>query len=237
MSRAPYAPSYRFQDGEQTAYNTGLSYFPDAPYMVNTPMGDIVTDLASLTGTAAGGPAGGVAAGAASSVIQKWFGGSAVDAQRQDRVNYVAQAAVNGNVAAMQLVLGAPNNVSGNEKQMWQTAYTLIKQANPGVVAAAEALGPQWLVNSGDTATNYPRMRSLIAAWAAQNPIATAKGAVTSALSSFFNPTPVPTTPVLGPTGLPMLPAPAAHINLMPILVLGGAVAAAFVLMPRRRGR
>lgn len=228
-NRAPYAPTFRYRDGWQSAYTAGLTYFPDYSY-APTPLGDIATDISMAIGGAAGGPAGAVAGGAAASVIQRWFGGSAVDQQRQERVNYVAQSAVNGNVGAMQLVLGAPDNVSGNEQQMWRTAYTLIKQANPSVVAAAEAVGPAWLVNSGDTATNYPRMRQYIQAWAANNPVAAVTGAVGGAISSFFNPT--PPAPVMV-NGVPTYPA--AHGGISPMLLLGGAALAAVVLMRRRR--
>jgi hypothetical protein len=234
MNRAPYAPTYRYQDGEQSAYNAGLSYFPD--YAIPTPMGGITDLLATAGGTAVAGPAGGVAANLASSVIQRWFGGSAVDQQRQERVNYVAQKAVNGNVNAMRLILSAPDNVSGNEQQMWRTAYDLIKRANPDVVRAAEQIGGDWLVNSGDSATNYPRMRAYIAAWEAQNPVQAATGAVTGMIQDFFNPpsvVPTPQIPVLV-NGVPQ-PTASTHSGVSPALLLGGAALAALVVFGRRR--
>lgn len=227
-TEAPYAPSNDWWNGVQTAYTAGLSYFPDMAY-APMPMGDMTSDLAAIGGGAIAGPAGAAATGLAASVIGHWFGGSAVDQQRQARVNYVAQAAVNNNVGAMQLILGGPSNVSGNEQQMWQTAYTLVKQVNPGVVAAAEAAGPVWLTNSGDTATNYPRMRAFIQAWASQNPVAAVTGSITGAISSFFNPAPPTVTP--GVT----TPVTMGRSGISPVLLIGGLAVAAVVLSRRRR--
>lgn len=242
MRRNPYAPMSRSSGGYQSAYDAGLSYFPDVSTgIVPTPMGDWMTALATAAGTAAGGPAGGVAAGTATSVVQKWFGGSAIDQQRQERVNYVAQHAVNNNVAAMRIILGAPPNVSGNERQMWLTAYDLVKQANPDVVRDAEAEGPAWLPNSGDTATNYPRLQEFIRAWASQHPVATVTGAVGGAIADFFTPAPaqapggftapIPTT---ANQTLPTIPARSSGVSSTTVLLGAGALVALALLRKRR---
>lgn len=220
-----YAPVERYREGYQSAYDAGLSYFPDTPFMAAMPLGDIVTDLAVAGGTALGGPAGGVTAGTASGVIQRWFGGSAVDQARQERVNYFAQLAANGNVAAAQLILGAPPNVSGNERGMWETAATLLNQQAPSVMADARTLGPAWLQNSGDTAQNYPAMRRYTATWSAQNPFTSAIGAASGAFGGLFTPSPVPGQPF-----------PTAARNNSGVLLVG-AVAVVGVLFLRSRRR
>ena len=238
MTRPYYAPTSNYGEGIQSAYDAGLSYFPDVGSGLRaSPLGNIATDLAAAGGTALGGPAGGVAAGAASSVIQRWFGGSAVDQQRQERVNYVAQYAVNGNVAAMQLILAAPSNVSGNERTMWENAYTLIKQANPDVVRDAEALGPMWFVNSGDTATNYPVMRNFITTWAGQHPFTAAVGAAASAIGQIFTQTPPVNAPGSTPyygVGQPGV-VPTIAPKASPVLLYAGLAVAAYVVLSARR--
>lgn len=223
MPRPAYAPTSRYWDGYQSESTAGLTYFPDN--MTHpSPLGNIVDDLAMAGGTAIAGPAGGIVGGATSSVIQRWFGGSAVDQQRQERVNYVAQYAVNGNVPAMRLILGAPSNVSGNERTMWERAYDLIKQQNPQVVRDAEAIGPAWLVNSGDTATNYPRMREFIRA--GESVIQQAAGTITD----FFSP-----PGSSAPSGAVMPGAAVPRSGGMSPLMLGGIALAAVVVLSRRR--
>lgn len=231
MSRSAYAPAARHWEGVQTAYTAGLSHFPDEPMIMVTPMGDYLDDGSLLIGTAIGGPVGGAVTGATTSVIRRWFGGSAVDQQRQERVNYVAQQAVNDNVAAAQLLLGGPSNVSGNEQDMWQTAIDLVRQANPDVIRDAELAGPAWLVNSGDTATNYPAMKRFIQAWATSHPITSVVGAVTSTVTDFFNP---PTPQTMTPGSVPMTTAPKAA-GLSPVVLIGIAGVIALAMSKRRR--
>jgi hypothetical protein len=233
MPRPNYTPAYSLRDGVQldydgiqTAYTAGLSYFPDYSYGAE-PLGDIATDAGALIGGAVGGPAGAAGGGAVGGLIQRWVGGSAVDQQRQARVNYFAQLAGNGNVAAMQLILGAPNNVSGNEQTMWVNAAAAVRSVAPDVYAAAQAAGPAWLTGSGDTATNYPAMKNFVQTWAAQHPVSTAVSGVGQSIAQFFAPTPTtPTTPgvaVVRPAGV------------SPILLYGALAAGAFLLMKRRR--
>lgn len=227
MSRRPaYAPTSHYWDGEQSAYNAGLSYFPDSPMIQPTPMGlaPLVLALAPQAGNLA------------SSVVQKWFGGNAIDQQRQERVNYVAQKAVNNNEAAMRLINGAPPNVSGNERDMWTTARDLVIRANPSM--GDVDIGADWLVNSGDTATNYPKMRAYIAAWDGAHPIQAATGAVSGAVggfvSDFFNPDPIAPGPMFDGNGQPVAAVPRSA-GVSPMLLLGIAAAAAFALSRRRR--
>lgn len=233
MSRPYYAPTSHYWDGRQSAYDAGLSYFPDTA--VPMPLGDWMSDLAMVGGGAVGGPGGAATAGAAASVIQHWFGGSAVDQTRQDRVNYFAGLAANGNVAAAQLILGGPDNVSGNERQMWVNAANALNAAAPGVMAEAHAAGPLWLQNSGDSAATYPAMRRVTAAWAAQHPVTTVTGTVGGAISDFFNPAPPPqgTYPASSGAGIPVN----VRASVSPALLLGVAAVGAAVLFSKRRRR
>lgn len=139
--------------------------------------GDYLTDAALVGGAVAtGGTGAGVIAGV-TQLVTAFSGGAAVDQQRQARVNYFLQQAQQGNVAAARLILGAPQNVSGNERTMWVSAANILQGNDQWrqTLQEAQQEGPYWLVGSGDTATNYPAMRAFTAAWAAQNqPIQTA---------------------------------------------------------------
>lgn len=219
MTRPAYTSTASLRDGvqidyddTQTAYTAGLSYFPDYSY-APSPLGDL--PVGATVGTAVAGPAGGVAGSVVQTLVAKWFGGSAVDQQRLARVNYFAQLAEGGNVGAMQLILGGPPNVSGNERQMWIDAANAVRSVNPNVFNDATAAGPVWLTGSGDTATNYPAMRNYAATWAAQHPLSTAKQTITSIFTG--------TTP----SG-----APAASVS--PILLYGALAAGAYYFIKRR---
>lgn len=133
--------------------------------------GDILTDTLTIGGAAATGGTSAVVGTVAVKLYTAFTGGAAVDQQRQARVNYFLQQAEQGNVAAAQLILGAPPNVSGNERTMWVGAANIL-QSNPEwrqTLQEAQQEGPVWLTGSGDTATNYPAMRQFTAAWAARN--------------------------------------------------------------------
>lgn len=236
MSRPYYADTSHYRSGIQSAYDAGLSYFPDVGTgLIPTPLGFDYTSFATDvgTGSAAAGPAGGVV-GAAVSIFGQIAGGTAVDQARQARVNYFANLASQGNVAAMQLILGAPPNVSGNEQQMWVNAANALRSQAPDVYNAAEQAGPAWLVNSGDTATNYPAMRNYVQTWAQQHPFAAAAGAVAGAIGTFATPGPVPSYPGAAPRpGTYIVPPTAGAVS--PLLLYGALAAGAYFLMSRRR--
>lgn len=229
MSQPNYAPTHSYRDGAQTAYTAGLSYFPDYSFAAE-PLGDIAVDGGALVGGAVAGPVGATAGAYAGSLIQRWIGGNAVDQQRQARVNYFAQLAGNGNVGAMQLILGGPDNVSGNEQQMWLNAAAAVKAAAPDVYAAAQAAGPVWLVGSGDTATNYPAMKNFVQTWAAQHPFQTAVNMAGQVIGNVFTPGPT----VGNQPGTPGGVVPRGA-TVSPVLLYGALAAGAYYLMSRRR--
>jgi hypothetical protein len=178
-------------------------------------------DLSTLTGTVVGGvvggPAGATVGGSLlSSLLGAFGGGTAVDQARAARVNYVAQQAVSGNVAAMQIILGAPDNVSGNERDMWITAANAVRTSAPDVYQEAQAAGPVWLVNSGDTATNYPALRNYLQTWAASHPLTTLTNAAGSLLTG----------------GIPLGGQRAGGVSPM---VLGAVALGAVLFLSRRR--
>lgn len=158
-----YAPTSHYADGYQSAYTAGLSYFPDYS-VAPEPLGFAPAVIAAIPG-----------------VISSIGGltGSQTDKQRQARVDYVTSAAIQGNVAAAQLILGGPNNVSGNEKPMWTKAAQTVAAQNPSVMQAAAQLGPYWLVGSNEDIATFPATKAFIQAWGvSHNPI----GAAASAL-------------------------------------------------------
>lgn len=219
MSQAYGGTAHR-NDGYQSAYDAGLTWFsdgPSSPSMYASPLG---LDLSTLTGTIVGGavagPAGAATGGSLLSSLLSFASGSAVDQARAARVNYFAQLAANGNVAAMQLILGAPANVSGNEAGMWQTAANAVRTSAPDVYQAAVEAGPAWLVNSGDTATNYPAMRNYVQTWAASHPLTT----LTNVAGNVFGGALTPGAPRVG--------------GVSPV-VLGAVALGAVLLLSRRR--
>lgn len=193
----------------RTPHDAGLSDIPD-----RGGLGDIYSDALVIGGTAATGGTGAAVIAAGTTLISAFTGGAQVDQQRQARVNYFLQQAEQGNVAAAQLILGAPDNVSGNERTMWVSAAQIL-QSNPTwrvTLQAAQAEGPVWLVGSGDTATNYPAMKAFTAQWASQNqPVATAARAAGQAAQAVVAKTPT-------------------------LVWVGAAAALYFVLASRRRG-
>jgi hypothetical protein len=219
-----YGPTYNPGKGSQSAYDQGLTWFPDGPSFVVAaePLGDIASILGMVAGGAVAGPVGATAGGSLPSLFGSLVGGTAVDQARQARVNYVLQAAANGNVAAAQIILGAPPNVSGNEQQMWIDAATSLRQAAPDVYAEAQQAGPAWLPNSGDTATNYPALRNYLQTWAAQHPLSTLTSVAASTFGSVFGPS--APSGVLAPrsTGIPAY-----------VWIIGGVVA--YAAFRRRR--
>ena len=220
MPRPPYAPTYAAAAGWQSAYTAGLSHFPDVA--IPAPLGNYYGDvLATGVGTAVGGPAGGAVAPMLLNVIGGFLGSgaTAVDQARLARVAYFADLAARGNVAAAQLILGGPANVSGNERQMWVNAATMLQQAAPDVLDAARDAGPVWLSGSGDTATNYPVMRQYVMTWANQHPGTTLANAATSGVNELIGTS----------TGLPSTSrAPS-------VIVLAGLGLGAYMLLGRRR--
>jgi hypothetical protein len=181
--------------------------------------GDYYGDAALISPVPVVGQAGAVLFTAAG-LLQSFTGGSAVDQQRQARVNYFLQQALQGNVAAAQLILGGPSNVSGNESSMWTQAAQSLGSTAVGRQTLDEArqLGPAWLVGSGDTATNYPAMKAFTQQWALANQ------PVTTAVNAIFGPS----------TGGTVRAAAGAIPSW---LLIGGAAVAAYVLLgSRRRG-
>jgi hypothetical protein len=247
MPRPYYAPTYQFRAGVQSAYDAGLSYFPDyalAPSPLGFDLSTIASDVGGAIGFATGGPAGAVAGSTgASAIFGQITGGTAVDQARQARVNYFANLASQGNVAAMQLILGAPPNVSGNEQQMWVNAANALRTAAPDVYSAALQAGPAWLTNSGDTATNYPAMRQFVQTWAAQHPFTAAGGAISGAIGSIFTPQPptsgvpssVPYYPTAPGSGPVLTPPTAARASSSPLVLYAALGLGAYFLMGRRR--
>jgi len=121
------------------------------------------------------------------------------DTDRQNRVNFVLSAAQQGNIRAAQIILGAPPNVSGNERGMWTTAASKIGSTDLGKLALQEAQsrGPTWLTGNGDTASNHPGLNLFLS----QSPMAVPAPEPTAP------PPPVPVTPVT-PTTPPPPPVP-----------------------------
>jgi hypothetical protein len=141
-------------------YAAGLSYFPDRP----VGFGVSVTDVAQFV------PGGStVAAGVnfASDIYSSIAGGSQRDQQRQARAAYFGQLALQGNVYAAQILLGALPNVSGNEQPFWQNWINQLGGTSTGqdTLKQAQQLGPYWLQNSTDTVTSYPLLRAYAARW------------------------------------------------------------------------
>lgn len=214
LARARYNPPQL--NVFRSPHSVGLSDIPDGGYRG---LRDYYADAALLAPV----PVVGTAAATlftAAGLLSSFSGGSVVDQQRQARVNFFLQQAMSGNVAAAQLILGGPSNVSGNESTMWTQAAQSLQSSAIGQQTLAEArqLGPVWLVGSGDTATNYPRMKAFTQQWALTN---TPVSAVTSA--------------VFGPTG----GAAVRGIgNAIPSWALyGGVAVAAYLLLgSKRRG-
>lgn len=223
----PYTPAYsqitsaHDDDGTQTAYTAGLSYFPDYT-MAFEPMGDVSSIVNGVSVGSAGGPAGSVAGGILGA-LSSFMGGAAVDAQRAARVQYFLNQASQGNVAAAQLIIAAPGNVSGNEQSMWNAAISALGGTTVGqaTLATARAAGPVWFKNSGDTATNYPVMKNFTSQWAMTNqPITAIAQGVVNGITGATGARPVSISP-----------------NLTPLLLLGAAGTAAYFMFGRRRGR
>lgn len=201
--------------GAGPAYRAGLSAFPERPtgarftfanfgaydltpirfggYDLTPPrFGDsqavtIGTDAAQIAAaTAAGGPiVGGVVA--IQDLSSAFSAGSQRDAQRAARANYFGNLAIQGNVAAAQIILGAlAPNVSGNELPMWQVWENQLSSSSSGqqTLAAARQLGPYWPVGATDTVTSYPTLKAFAQNWANQHPFSSSGPAVTNALTS-----------------------------------------------------
>jgi hypothetical protein len=201
-----------FQWQFDNAYNMGLSYFPDDPEQlaydrVAYGLGDVTSAGVALAPVPYIGPVIAGAAGAYSIYQSFTGGGSAVDQARQARANYFGQLAMQGNVAAAQILLGAVPNVSGNEAPMWSTWISQLQASSTGqaTLAQAQALGPWWPVGSSDTVTNYPIMKNFVAQWSSSNPFAGVATTATAAVRS----------------------------GLLPIVLVGGAAVGAALLLSR----
>src|SRR5689334_4827028 len=189
----------------RTAFSTGLGHFPDAPGFGDT--ASLLTAGAEIGGaTAAGGPGAGALV-VIKDLASAFSSGSTRDAQRAARANYFGNLAVQGNVGAAQIILGAlVPNVSGNELSMWQVWLNQLQQSAQGqaTLVQAQQLGPWWPVNSTDTVTDYPIMKAHAAQWAAAHPLA----------------------------NLPGIPAAIASSSVLPWLIGGGLV---LFLLTRKR--
>lgn len=205
----------------RSPYRVGLSYFPERPVtgaMVTNQArfggfgitSTELTDVATIgAGVATGGVGAGVVAGI-TDIASAFSSGSQTDAQRAARANYFGNLAMQGNVAAAQIILGAlVPNVSGNEEKMWSAWLSQLQQSTKGqqTLAQANQLGPYWPVGSTDTVTNYPIMKNFAAQWAAAHPLS-AGGSPIAALA----------------TG-----------GLMPWLAVGAAGLGVYLLLARRR--
>ena len=104
-----------------------------------------------------------------SSLVSSLTGNSAEDAARKARVAYFVNLAVQGNVGAMQVLLGSPQYVSGNEKPIWTQGQATVQAQNPAVYAAALAAGPVAFPGTGDTPENYPSEKNYALQWAASH--------------------------------------------------------------------
>jgi hypothetical protein len=157
----------------QTSYDQGLSHFPDRPWQ-RAPLGATsLTNVAPLVAPIPYvGPLANIAAGAYTAYSTIFGDGSARDQQRGARASYFGQLAMQGNVAAAQILLGAISNVSSNEAPMWQNWISQLNASSAGqqTLQQAQALGPWWPVGSSDTVTNYPIMKNFVAQWDAQHP-------------------------------------------------------------------
>lgn len=167
----------------RSQFRQGLSYFPEQPGDMRANaanfggFGDastVLTDATVIGGTVA---TGGIGAGVGAVVLDlasAFSSGATRDKQRAARANYFGNLAINGNVAAAQVILGAlVPNVSGNELPMWQTWLSQLQSSSQGqaVLAAARAAGPYWAVGSTDTVTDYPITKNFVNTWASQHPM------------------------------------------------------------------
>lgn len=111
-----------------TAYEAGLSCFPDTDGVHPTsrfPVARLGMDLTSIAAVIPGGGIASETLGAVSNLeglISHFTGGAATDASRQARVNWTVQAAQRGSVLAAEIILAGPANTGGNERPMWTTA-------------------------------------------------------------------------------------------------------------------
>ena len=169
----------------RTAFSAGLGHFPDAPGFGDT--SSLLTAGAEIAGaTAAGGPGAGALV-VIKDLASAFSSGSTRDAQRAARANYFGNLAVQGNVGAAQIILGAlVPNVSGNELSMWQVWLNQLQQSAQGqtTLAQAQQLGPWWPVGSTDTVTDYPIMKAHAAQWSTSHPLANLPGAAPAITSS-----------------------------------------------------
>jgi len=212
---APGRKEIRLGAVPRTAYDAGLSYFPDRPEQ-RARIGDYYTDAALIAPIPIVGTAGAALATGAGIYQSILGGGSAIDQQRQARANYFGQLAMQGNVAAAQILLGAIPNVSGNEQPYWQNWITQLNASTSGqgTLQQAQALGPWWPVGSSDTVTNYPIMKNFVAQWASAHPLTTVAGNIATGVGA------------------------AARSSVTPwLLAGGGALALVFLLGSPQRSR
>jgi hypothetical protein len=129
-----------------TAYDTGLSWFPDGP--------PIVARLGFVD------PATAAAAYAGVKSLVALFGSNAEDKNRAARAQYFAEQAAQGNVNAARVLYGGLANTASHERPMYQAAIDAVRQTEAGAAALAQAqvAGPYWSIS--DTSTNYPVMRA-----------------------------------------------------------------------------
>ncbi len=134
----------------RTAYEAGLSHFPDAPG-ARPRIGFLPLLASAETGL---------------QLYQSFAGGgSQTDQQRQARAQYFGQLALQGNVNATQILIGGTQNTSGNEIPYWQGWLDQLRASSDGqqTLAAAQQRGAWWPVGSTDTVTNYPIMKAYAA--------------------------------------------------------------------------
>jgi hypothetical protein len=218
MPRLAYAPNASPSAGYQSAYDAGLSYFPDGPAFAPEPLGNWTDLLPAVVGFATGGPAGAAAAQTAAGALLPLLTGSKTDQERQARVNYFLQQALDGNIAAVQVIMGAPEDTAGTEDAMWTRALATVQSSRPDVYQQALALGPVRFTGTGDTATNYPTMKAFTTRWAQSNqPVQSAINTALDAAGNIIN-------RVTG--GSSGSSAPTQHTGLSPVVMFGGLAVA-----------
>lgn len=129
-----------------TGYDTGLSWFPDGP--------PVVQRLGFID------PATAAAAYAGIKNLIGLFGSNQEDRNRAARAQYFAQLAADGNVNAARVLYGGLANTASHERPMYQAAIDAVNQTQAGAAALAQAqiAGPYW--SDTDTSTNYPVLRA-----------------------------------------------------------------------------
>ena len=196
-------------------------------------LGSLTSIIGGLIGGAVGGPAGAAIGTSAGSSLSAFTGNQ--DAQRQQRVNWMLQAAQQGSTLAAAIIYGGPANTASHEQGMWASAW---QQIPPAIQQAAIAAYPTgaWPVGAD---FNMTTDRQAIVTQLQQLGVRATTGNPTSPTPSGLPTTPIPgtgltpTTPTLGFT-LPGMTTTAGY-NWLPVALIGGA--AIIALTSGKKGR